>query len=60
MKQMMQSMPDVTIPIDKMVLTEHESDKDIQNVFKALELSATRNLMLLECEIVRNPDLKFT
>ncbi|KAK6978353.1 formin-like protein 16 [Biomphalaria glabrata] len=60
MKQMMQSMPDVTIPIEKMVLTEHESDKDIQNVFKALELSATRNLMLLECEIVRNPDMKFT
>ncbi|CAL1536809.1 unnamed protein product [Lymnaea stagnalis] len=60
MKQMMQSMPDVNLPIDCMVLTEHESDKDIQNVFKALELSATRNLMLLECEIVRNPDMKFT
>ncbi|KAH9502775.1 hypothetical protein Btru_069759 [Bulinus truncatus] len=60
MKQMMQSMPDVTLPLEKMVLTEHESDKDIQNVFKALELSATRNLMLLECEIVRDPDMKFT
>uniref|UniRef100_A0A0B6ZP83 DRBM domain-containing protein n=1 Tax=Arion vulgaris TaxID=1028688 RepID=A0A0B6ZP83_9EUPU len=60
MKQMMQSAPDMSTPISKMVLTEHESDKDIENVFKSLELSATRNLMLLECEIMRNTDFTFT
>lgn len=59
MRQMMQSNPDMTIPVDKMVLTEHESDQNIENVFKSLELSATRNLMLLECEIARNPDMSF-
>lgn len=60
MKQMMHSMPNLKFPIQKMVLTEHETDKNIENVFKSLELSATRNLVLLECEILRNPEGSFT
>ncbi|GFO48427.1 hypothetical protein PoB_007493200 [Plakobranchus ocellatus] len=60
MKQMMQAMPQVKFPVNKMVLTEHETDKNIENVFKSLELSATRNLVLLECEILRNSDHSFT
>ncbi|GFR58073.1 hypothetical protein ElyMa_005352600 [Elysia marginata] len=60
MKQMMHSMPQLKFPIQKMVLTEHETDKNIENIFKSLELSATRNLVLLECEILRNLDNTFT
>ncbi|XP_005106970.2 uncharacterized protein LOC101856458 [Aplysia californica] len=60
MKQMMQSMPDFSIPVERLILTEHESDENIENVFKCLELSATRNLMLLECELIRNPEMNFT
>ncbi|RUS79102.1 hypothetical protein EGW08_013155 [Elysia chlorotica] len=60
MKQMMHSMPQLKFPINKMVLTEHETDKNIENIFKSLELSATRNLVLLECEMLRNPDNTFT
>lgn len=62
MKQMMTSMPDFSIPIEKLVVTEHEADIDASNpnYFKVLELSCTRNLILLECEIIRNPEMTFT
>merc|ERR1719239_87100 len=60
MKQMMQSNPDFTVPVSKLILTEHQADEGSENIFKMLELSCTRNCMLLECEIVRNPDISFT
>ena len=60
MKQMMQSNPDFTVPVSKLILTEHQADEGSENIFKMLELSCTRNCMLLECEIVRNLDNSFT
>ena len=57
MKQMMQCEPDLSIPTDLMIITEHEADGD--GGFKTLELSATRNCMLLECEISRISDTNF-
>lgn len=58
MTQMMGSGPDLTVTMDRLVLTEHEVDKD-EHLFKMLELSATRNNVLLECEITRVPNNEF-
>ena len=52
MTQMMGAGPDLTVTLDRLVLTEHDVDKD-EHCFKMLELSCTRNNVLLEVEITR-------
>merc|ERR1719309_1690752 len=53
MKQMMQSNPDFSVPKEKLIVIEHETESKIDNWFICLELSATRNCMLLEVELVK-------
>lgn len=56
MTQMMQQQPNLKLSWEKMIITEHEADQvEGGNAFKSLELSATRNLMLLEVETIFDP-----
>ena len=61
MKQMMRCEPDLSIPVEELVITEYEVDENVQtNKFKTLEMSATRNCMLLECKFQELDNSKFT
>ena len=59
MRQMMHCEPDLSIPLEPLIITDHETNPVRETPFKCLELSATRSCMLLEWEIVQDYENNF-
>ena len=59
MRQMMRCEADLSIPVERLVVNELETDPITDGSFKCLELSGTRSCMLLETQIFKDSATTF-